>query len=341
MKTAILFAAAAVVVTSLPLFAQQADATAQQSTAVTTPAGQTSESTSAAASSQLGKASAVTASGSATAQRGANSVTASGATSAGGELGRNSDAVATTASGSATAAEKLRPVDAELQGKLDSKSAHVGDPVTVKTTQAITTADGTVLPKGTRLIGHVTSVQARSKASEDSQMAIQFDRAQLKGGRSLPIHSVIESVNPPASAAAMASMQDEDAFAGGMGSMGGGMRGGAMGGVGGMRMGGALAGGGEAVGGLAHGAGRVSAPVESAAGQGIHSTGRLAGHTFASTRNLAAGASGMAAAHATGVRGVMLAGDATGSASGMLSASRQNIHLDGGTQMVLGLSAAQ
>jgi hypothetical protein len=36
----------------------------------------------------------------------------------------------------------------------------------------------------------------------------------------------------------------------------------------------------------------------------------------------------------------MLAGDASGSASGTLTASRKNIYLDSGTQMVMGISAA-
>jgi hypothetical protein len=36
----------------------------------------------------------------------------------------------------------------------------------------------------------------------------------------------------------------------------------------------------------------------------------------------------------------MLAGDASGATSGTLSASHKNVHLDGGTQMVLGVSSA-
>jgi hypothetical protein len=37
----------------------------------------------------------------------------------------------------------------------------------------------------------------------------------------------------------------------------------------------------------------------------------------------------------------MLNGEAAGSASGMLSAANKNIHLDSGTQMVLGVAAAR
>ena len=61
----------------------------------------------------------------------------------------------------------------------------------------MTTADGTAIPKGTRLVGHLTQVQAHSKDSPDSVMAIVFDRAELKGGASLAIYSEIRSLTPP------------------------------------------------------------------------------------------------------------------------------------------------
>lgn len=46
------------------------------------------------------------------------------------------------------------------------------------------------------------------------------------------------------------------------------------------------------------------------------------------------------AAHPTAVPGLMVAGDTSGLASGMLSAYRRNVHLDSGTQMVLAVSSA-
>ena len=58
----------------------------------------------------------------------------------------------------------------------------------------------------------------------------------------------------------------------------------------------------------------------------------------ASNSNAAAGR--LLAARPTGIPGVMLASDATGSAYGVLSASRRNVHLDSGTQMMLGISSA-
>jgi hypothetical protein len=65
------------------------------------------------------------------------------------------------------------------------------------------------------------------------------------------------------------------------------------------------------------------------------------GGTVQGAGGVATNATANTQAHITGVQGVMLAGDATGTASGMLSAAKQNVHLDSGTQMVLGISAAR
>jgi hypothetical protein len=68
----------------------------------------------------------------------------------------------------------------------------------------------------------------------------------------------------------------------------------------------------------------------------------MAGNATAGVGNglhAAAGAAGALGAHATAIPGVMLNSNATGAASGMLTASRRNIHLDSGTQMVLGIAA--
>jgi hypothetical protein len=55
----------------------------------------------------------------------------------------------------------------------------------------------------------------------------------------------------------------------------------------------------------------------------------------------AANGAGFVGTRATGIQGVMLNGDVAGSASGTLSSANRNIHLDSGTQMVLGIAAAR
>jgi hypothetical protein len=305
-----------VMLASLPALAQQAGATANENGTATASGKQLSNSASAGS----------------TANARSGSVQASGSTNA------------------AAAGAEMRPVNGELQSKLDAKSAKVGDEVVVKTTQSATTADGTVIPKGSRLVGHVTTVVAHSKESANSQLGIAFDRAELKGGQSLPLHSEIRSLTAPASVATAGTMQSDDSF--GNGGMGGGrVSGGAMGGgamSAGRSGGGGLLGGGGTVGAVGNSAGAVGSSAGGMANSSIHAPGNVAGDVAGNVSGTVQGAGGVATnaaantqARTTGVQGVMLAGDATGTASGMLSASKQNVHLDSGTQMVLGVAAAR
>lgn len=98
---------------------------------------------------------------------------------------------------------QLQLITGELVNKLDSKDAKQGDSVVLKTREEVKTADGTDIPKGSKLVGHVTTVQTRGNGSENSQITLQFDRAELKGGQAVPIASVIESVSPSAGAGSM------------------------------------------------------------------------------------------------------------------------------------------
>ena len=174
------------------------------------------------------------------------------------EVNGNADA---HAAGSAD----MRPVTGELEGKLDSKSARPGDPVVLKTSQKIKTADGMEIPKGSRLVGHVTEVQAHAKGQSESRMGLAFDRVEMKDGQSLAVHSMIESVEPNPSATAAASMANEDAFSAPMG--GGGMSAGA---------GGAARGaGGGLLGGAAGATGRVGSDLGATAGGALRTTGNL------------------------------------------------------------------
>lgn len=307
MKTTGLLAVALVTVTSLPLGAQQASTTTQQNTTVNAPGSHVDESSNAAASASRSRNGAAQLNG--------------------------------TAGESASAQEEMRPVNAELVGKLDSKSTKTGDQVVLKTTQSVRTVDGTEIPKGTRLVGHVTTVQAHGKGSESSQMAIQFDRAEFKGGQSVAIHSAIQTVTPPASAVMASSAESEDSLGGGLGgsrSIGGGAVA--------VRSGGGLLGGGGAVGGLASSTGHTITGAGAIADDSAHATGHVAGQAVASvggSSDLAVRAGGGATAHVTGIHGVMLAGDASGSTSGTLSAAKQNVHLESGTQVVLGVVAVK
>lgn len=328
-------AAAVFTLSSLPLTSQQtANANGGQSASVSAGSAQVNDSSNGSANGSVGK-------------RQAN---ASGVLANSGSVSGPHGAQAST-DGSAAGFAQMRPVTGELQGNLDSKSARTGQPVILKTTRKMRTADGTELPKGTRLLGHVTDVQAHRKGHKDSELGLEFDRAELKGGRTIPIHSMIESIQPRPSAM-MSDSMGADGFAGGSGMMGAGP---ALAGGGG-RLGGGVLGGGAGIagsgmaGGTVGGIAGAGSRMGEAANGSLGAANRLGGNGAAMAGNAAgmvntsvqgaAGASGALATHATGIPGVLLSGDATGSASGMLSATNRNVHLDSGTQMVLGVAAA-
>jgi hypothetical protein len=222
----------------------------------------------------------------------------------------------------ATPAVEMRPVNGELVSKLDSKTAKTGDDVVVETKSAAKTADGTEIPKGSKLVGHVVGVQS-SKAGQNSEVVLQFDQAQLKGGQNLPIHSEIQAVEPAEGAAA----------SGGSGSMpSSGMSrpstGAATPSPGGDNGGGSSGNAGAAAPGYAPGAAEAAGSNSPAAGTVVARTGSIA-------------------IRATSIPGVLLANNEPGQqdprmgqASSILLGSKQDVQLEGGTKMVIGVAAA-
>ncbi len=247
---------------------------------------------------------------------------------------------------------EMRPVSGELEGKLNSQSAKPGDRVVVKTTQRMMTADGTEVPKGSRLLGHVTAAQAYTKGGANSQLRIAFDRAELHGGENVAIHSMIQSVAPPrreasdlgyggagAGIGSGPAMGNGPTMDGEAGAMGGGM--GGRGGLGGSA-GGLGGSGGGAMGSGAPAAGQVDTSADRTARGSGDATNPMAADIPASIPGPMYGVvqlSDSLAPRYTGFPGVMLQADASGAASGTLFAANQDIRLDAGTRVVLGIVA--
>ncbi len=78
----------------------------------------------------------------------------------------------------------------ELTESLDSKKAKVGDQVKAKLTHDI--AQGPVsVAKGSKVIGHVSSVQPYTKGGNGASLGIVFDKFILKNGSELPFQAII------------------------------------------------------------------------------------------------------------------------------------------------------
>lgn len=89
-------------------------------------------------------------------------------------------------------------IPVQLTKTIDAKKAKVGDQVMAKVTMDLKTNSGEVIvPKDTKVTGHVTGAQARSKDQKESQIGIAFDHATLKTGDvNLPM-SIQAVIAPP------------------------------------------------------------------------------------------------------------------------------------------------
>ena len=81
---------------------------------------------------------------------------------------------------------------------LDSSKLKEGDSVEVETAGSFKLADGTLVPKGSKLTGHITAAKARSKGDSDSQLTVTFDKLNVANGKQLSVKGTVQAVFPPA-----------------------------------------------------------------------------------------------------------------------------------------------
>jgi hypothetical protein len=105
-------------------------------------------------------------------------------------------ATAPAASASRIPAGSVIPV--ELLKTIDAKKAKSGDEVTARVTQDMRNRAGNlVVSKDTKILGHVTEAQARSKQQKESHLTIVFDHAVLKNGEQIQTAMSIQAIVAP------------------------------------------------------------------------------------------------------------------------------------------------
>lgn len=232
--------------------------------------------------------------------------------------------VPSTANAPEVANPQLRPVTGELEKKLDTKDAKAGDPVVVKTTENATISNGLVIPKGSRIMGHVTTVQPHSDTNKNSQVTLQFDQAELKGGQTVPIASVLENVAP-----AEINVHPTDTL-NSQPSAPMSASGGTAGVPSATTAGSATAGASASAPTTASGTPSVSPGTENQAASAAPKAGTIVARQ------------GNVAIQTTALPGILLATNAEGkpfsNASGALVGAQKNVHLDGGTEFVLAVA---
>jgi hypothetical protein len=284
---------------------------------------------SAAAQPQTGAQAGAQGSGQASVEAGKTQAQASGNTSAASAASaQNGQANGSLASGTA--------FNAALSSPIDSKKCKPGDPVNAHSTEAVKSEGRTVIPKGTKLVGHVTQASARAKGESESSLGIVFDKAILKSGEEIPLNVTIQAL-ASAQGNASGAVADMDAM-GGMGTSaaGSGMAGGR----------GALGGVTSAAGGATGTVTNTAANVGGVAGGTVNSAASAGGAISGASKGAVGGlnSAGQLTSNSQGVfglNGLNLNAAASNATEGsVITSAGKNVHLESGTRMLL-VSQAQ
>jgi hypothetical protein len=210
-------------------------------------------------------------------------------------------------------------VQAELTKPVDARKNKKGDEVVARTTQDVKSNGQIVLPKGSKIVGHVTDVQAREKGQQESHVAIAFERAVSKNGTQMPLALTLQAIGSSQTSAAMDDSMAGSSMAGSTmadenmprtaTSTGSASRG-ALGGV-------------------------TSTP-----GCVVNTAGSAAGGTLNGVQSAGAGVAGGLTSTSQGVVGLpgltlSSAASNSTSAGSVISSNTSNVHLDSGTRMIL------
>ena len=273
-------------------------------------------------------------------------------TQAGAQAGAQADASASTKPASANASASSSSavqsngssatiadgtaINAALSGPLDSKKAKPGDEVTARTTEAVKAEGKTVVPKGAKLVGHVTRASARGRGDAESALGIAFDKAILKNGQEVALNGSIQAL-ASAETAARAGGADLDAMSD-VGATGGGR---------------AMSGGRGTLGGVTSTAGGAAGSLTNTAGSATSAAGGAVDATARTTTGVAGSAGGAVgglnsagqfASNSHGVFGLnglnLNAAGSNSTEGSLITSSGKNVRLDSGTRMLI-VSGAQ
>jgi hypothetical protein len=281
---------------------------------------------SAAAQSQTSAQAGAQSSSQTSVQAGQTQAQASGSASAStAASAQNGQASGSVASGTA--------FNAALSSPVDSKKCKPGDVVNAHTTEAVKSEGKTVIPKGSKLVGHVTQASARAKGESESALGIVFDKAILKNGQEIPLSAGIQAI---ASAQSGVSAAGSDMDAMGASGAGSGMAGG-RGAVGGVT---------SAAGGAVGTVTNTAANVGGVAGGAVNTAANAGGSVAGASKGAVGGlnAAGQLTSNSQGVfglNGLNLNAAASNATQGsVITSAGKNVHLDSGTRMLL-VSQAQ
>ncbi len=205
-------------------------------------------------------------------------------------------------------------IQATLLKSVDARKNKPGDQVVAKTTEDVKAEGRVVIPRGSKIIGHLTEVKAREKGQAESAVGVVFNSAVLKDGSHMPLSLAVQAVG----SAATAQVEDDSLMSSGDATATGSVRGSASG--------------------MSRTGGGVVGGVRSTAGSLVNTAGAVGGAAANTATGAGAGASSSLNSNSQGVigiRGLSLASSASSSNSGTFTSQNSDVHLDSGTKMIL------
>jgi hypothetical protein len=208
-------------------------------------------------------------------------------------------------------------VQAELTKPIDVRKNKPGDEIIAKTTQDVRSKGHVIVPRGSKIIGHVTQAQARAKGQEESQLGIAFDHVILKDGTRMPVAFAIQAI--ARSEADAAASAEHDAMMAGN------------------------AGGTTMAAGNAGAQARGMGGVVGTSGSVVNTAGSAPGATLSTATRAGADVTGLSSNSqgAVGLPALNLSSAVSGSsrAGSVISSRSSNVRLDSGTRMILQVAA--
>ena len=92
---------------------------------------------------------------------------------------------------------QVSTVFAVLTKSLESKNATAGQEIVLRTVSDVVVDGEIVIPKGSKILGHITQANTKGKNRSLSVMAIVVDRAVKEDGTETPVQAIIAAVAAP------------------------------------------------------------------------------------------------------------------------------------------------
>jgi hypothetical protein len=92
---------------------------------------------------------------------------------------------------------QVSTVIAVLTKSVETKSATVGQEVILRTISDVVVDEEVVIPKGSKLLSHITEVTTKGKDEPQSRLAIVVDKAVKTNGVEIPLQAIVAAITAP------------------------------------------------------------------------------------------------------------------------------------------------